>query len=324
MSSSSSAGARRAALHLVLGIVLVCTLIAVAMFVGVNLLAGRPAVGDPRCTVVSANGTKHTFTPEQTRNASIISARAMHRGLDHRASVIALATAQQESGLRNIDYGDRDSVGLFQQRPSQGWGTVTEIMDPHYSTAAFYSGLESVDYHSMSVTQAAQAVQRSAAPDAYAKHEANSTALTDAFHGTRPGSLNCVLHPVDSSASTPGMNAPPSAQRARETANGLDRDYGEAIGETRSDGSEVVVRPATSDAGWAAAHWAVGNAQHLGITRVSYAGQTWDRERQAATRFAPVPGWEPTAEVFADEQEAPASTRVVITTATSQESAGTD
>ncbi|MEX3508605.1 heavy metal transporter [Kocuria sp. WRN011] len=320
MSSTSSGRRRHAALHLILIIVLICALIAAALYVGFNLIAGKPAVGDPRCTVVAADGTKHTFTPEQTLNASIVSAEALARDLDDRASVIALATAQQESELVNIDYGDRDSVGLFQQRPSQGWGTVEEIMDPHYSTVAFYNHLVHVDYHSMSVTQAAQAVQQSGVPDGYAKHEGSSTALTDAFHGTQPALLNCVLDPVEKSPST-SNGAASAEQRADSTTVGLQRDYGDTLGEVRAEGESAVVEPEDPEAGWAAAHWAVANAERLGITRVSYEGQTWDREHQTSTRFSPVPGWESAAELTDEGQAAPPSTQVVISTATSQDPA---
>lgn len=318
MSSTSSGRRRHAALHLFLIILLICAAIAAALYVGFSLVAGKPTVGDPRCTVVSAEGAKYTFTPEQTRNASIVSAEALARDLDHRASVIALATAQQESELVNINYGDRDSVGLFQQRPSQGWGTVEEIMDPHYATVAFYNHLEHVEYHSMSVTQAAQAVQQSGVPDGYAKHEASSAALTDAFHGTRPALLNCVLNPVDTSPSTADGPASPAA-RADEAVVGLTRDYGDTLGAVRTDGESAVVEPDDSPAGWAAAHWAVANAERLGITRVSYDGRTWDRDRQTSTRFSAVPGWESTEELTAQDQAAPPSPQVVISTATSQD-----
>ena len=82
-----------------------------------------------------------------------------------RAASIALATAYQESKLYNIDYGDRDSVGLFQQRPSQGWGTVAQLTDPEFATNAFYDALAKVDgYREMEITVAAQEVQRSGLP----------------------------------------------------------------------------------------------------------------------------------------------------------------
>jgi len=86
-----------------------------------------------RCTV-TIDGGSSTLTAEQADNAALIAATALGRDLPAHAVTVALATAMQESGLRNLDYGDRDSVGLFQQRPSQGWGTVEEIRDPHFAT----------------------------------------------------------------------------------------------------------------------------------------------------------------------------------------------
>ena len=78
---------------------------------------------------------------EQAHYASIIAGLSVKRDLPPRAASIALATAYQESGIRNLDYGDRDSVGLFQQRPSQGWGTEKQLMDPYYATGEFYDAL---------------------------------------------------------------------------------------------------------------------------------------------------------------------------------------
>ena len=97
----------------------------------------------------------------------------MRRGLPARAASIALATAYQESKLRNLDHGDRDSLGLFQQRPSQGWGTAEQLQDPYYAVNAFYDALVKVDgYQAMRITEAAQKVQRSGFPEAYEDHAA--------------------------------------------------------------------------------------------------------------------------------------------------------
>jgi hypothetical protein len=106
----------------------------------------------------------------QASNAAVINQVAADEGLQpqDRAVVVALATAIQESSLVNIDHGDRDSVGLFQQRPSQGWGTPTQIMNPAYAAEQFYRHLQRVpDWWSIPIWQAAQAVQRSAFPTAY-------------------------------------------------------------------------------------------------------------------------------------------------------------
>jgi hypothetical protein len=119
---------------------------------------------------------------EQTDNAKAIIAATKKNGLDERAAVIAVATAMQESKLQNLghlgDRNDHDSQGLFQQRPSSGWGTAEQITNPEYSTTAFLTGLKAVDgWHDMPLTDAAQKVQVSAYPDAYAQWEQQAADL---------------------------------------------------------------------------------------------------------------------------------------------------
>jgi murein DD-endopeptidase MepM/ murein hydrolase activator NlpD len=112
------------------------------------------------------------WTEEQKRNASVITNVARSRGLPPRAAVIGVATAIQESMLKNIRYGDRDSQGLFQQRPSQGWGSVAQVTDPIYASNSFFERLAKVGkWQTKPLTVAAQNVQRSGFPDAYAKWE---------------------------------------------------------------------------------------------------------------------------------------------------------
>lgn len=120
------------------------------------------------------------LSQEQIDNARLIIAVGRGGGFEDEAIQIALMTALQESSLRNIDYGDRDSVGLFQQRPSQGWGDASELTDPVFATKSFYGinpevenpGLNQIEHwDSMTPTEAAQAVQRSAYPDAYGQWE---------------------------------------------------------------------------------------------------------------------------------------------------------
>lgn len=125
---------------------------------------------------------------EQAQWSSLIAAIGIRRGLPPRATTIAIATAFQESKLHNIDYGDRDSLGLFQQRPSVGWGSPEQVKDPVRASRAFFGGsvnpnkgvtrglLDISGWESMSVSQAAQAVQNSAFPDHYAKWEASARA----------------------------------------------------------------------------------------------------------------------------------------------------
>ena len=123
-----------------------------------------PLLQPEECTATVGDRTV-TLEPEQAENAALITAVAIGRGMPARAATIALATAYQESKLYNLEHGDRDSAGLFQQRPSQGWGTFAEVTDPFYATNAFYDALEKIDdYESMRVTVAAQEVLRSGYP----------------------------------------------------------------------------------------------------------------------------------------------------------------
>jgi LysM repeat protein len=140
--------------------------------------------------VASLHGTT-IMTDEMRRNARVIVQVGRSAGVSDYGLVIALATAAQESTLRNLDWGDRDSIGLFQQRPSQGWGQPAQLNDPVYASRAFFGGavnpnpgatrglLDIAGWKSMTVTQAAQAVQYSAYPDAYAKWEASAWAWLD-------------------------------------------------------------------------------------------------------------------------------------------------
>ncbi|WP_432953815.1 hypothetical protein [Micromonospora haikouensis] len=119
---------------------------------------------------------------EQTTNAKAIIAATKKTGLDERAAVISIGTALQESKLQNLghlgDRNDHDSLGLFQQRPSSGWGTPEQITDPEYATTAFLKGLKQVDgWQDMPLTDAAQTVQVSAYPDAYAQWEQQAADL---------------------------------------------------------------------------------------------------------------------------------------------------
>jgi cell wall-associated NlpC family hydrolase len=133
----------------------------------------------------------------QLGNAQIIAQVGVSMDVPMPGETIAIATALQESDLQNLDYGDRDSLGLFQQRPSQGWGTPAQILTPSYAAKQFYTQLLQVPgWRSMPTTDAAQAVQRSAFPDAYAKWQDEAQALAEEFTG------NAVCTPADSGDST--------------------------------------------------------------------------------------------------------------------------
>ena len=151
-------------------------------------------------------GATH-LSAAQFANARIIAQVGVTMGVPMPGETIALATALQESGLQNLDHGDRDSLGLFQQRPSQGWGTPVQIMNPAYAARQFYSHLLQVPgWRVMPTTQAAQAVQRSGFPDAYAKWEHEAQTLATEFAGT----LACT--PADSGDNTVAAAAVNAAQ----------------------------------------------------------------------------------------------------------------
>ncbi|MCL2729141.1 MAG: NlpC/P60 family protein [Actinomycetia bacterium] len=146
---------------------------------------------------------------EQIPNAQAIVITGITLKVPARGQIIALATALQESRLRNLPTGDRDSVGLFQQRPSQGWGTPTQLLDPVYASSKFYSALLQVpSWQQLTVAQAAQAVQHSALPDAYAPWEPLATALQQAITATLPAaeqpSATSPANPAGTPASVTG------------------------------------------------------------------------------------------------------------------------
>ncbi|MCY7404440.1 MAG: LysM peptidoglycan-binding domain-containing protein [Cryobacterium sp.] len=142
----------------------------------------------PAPITVATAGVVTPMSEEMRQNAQTIVSVGRGVGVSNAGLVVALAAAAQESGLRNVDYGDRDSLGLFQQRPSAGWGTPEQVMDPVWASLAFFGGtsnpnpnvtrglLDIADWESMTVTQAAQAVQISAYPDYYAKWETSALA----------------------------------------------------------------------------------------------------------------------------------------------------
>lgn len=264
-------------------------LVAVGGYLTVSYLSG--GTSSDQCTVRSADGSSgegrtYRLSPEQAANAATISAVGTTRGMPERAVTIALATALQESGLRNIDHGDRDSLGLFQQRPSQGWGTGQQILDPVYSAGKFYEHLAEVPgYSRLPLTVAAQRVQRSGFPQAYAKHEPDAALLAAVLTGRTPAALTCS--PPRSTAGTGdvskvraaltrsfGKDALPSADAAdgrTPTAGATAR--GSLSVPVRSGGAAA--ESGVPQHGWELAHWAVAQSEGLGIDEVAYAGQVW-------------------------------------------------
>ena len=160
-----------------------------------NPADSKPAApSDSELHPVAISGAQQTFTPdrEQLANAKAIVDTAKDMNLPPRAWEIAVATSLQESNLHNIGHlganNDHDSLGLFQQRPSTGgWGTATQIQDPHHASTKFLERLTAISgWQDMPLTAAAQKVQVSAYPQAYAKHETQAGDIIQAIHGAGP------------------------------------------------------------------------------------------------------------------------------------------
>lgn len=232
--------------------------------------------------LVAAEGHQVTLKPDQITNAATITAVAVQRKLPERAVTIALATALQESKLRNLPNGDRDSVGLFQQRPSQGWGDPEQLQNPRYAAGKFYDHLVKVDdWQTMRLTDAAQAVQLSGHPELYQQWESDSQAMAAAFLGRVDGAVTCQLRePV----ALTGTSA--AAQIAAELKN----DYGLAVSSDESgtrasrqsdespDGPTLRVTVNAPALGWRTAHWFVAKSHDYGVQRVVYGGKEWTPE----------------------------------------------
>ncbi|TPF95757.1 cobalt transporter [Bifidobacterium sp. UTBIF-78] len=158
------------------------------------------SAADAYCAATTADGVRHTLTPEQASNTALIANIAVNRGLPDHAATVAIATAMQESRLTNLDYGDLDSLGMFQQRPSQGWGTAEQVTDMTYATNIFYDHLLKVpDWQTIPVEDAAQKVQRSGYPDLYANWDAMARAWAAGLTGEHAAGISCALEPASSS-----------------------------------------------------------------------------------------------------------------------------
>ncbi|WP_138758049.1 hypothetical protein [Modestobacter altitudinis] len=230
-----------------------------------------PAAVASRCSIP---GQDVELTTEQAANAASIAAVARSRGLPPRATVIALATAQQESRLRNLDYGDRDSLGLFQQRPSQGWGSAEQVRDPVYAAGKFFDHLVEVPgWETGDLTTVADAVQRSAFPLAYRQWTGLAEALAPVLLSDQPGQLSCSFMPAAEVATV--------ADRAPAITDAVRREAG-----TPTLEAGVV---SVAGAGWPEASWAVAHADRFQLTAVVMDGWRW----------TPGSGWENTPSAFA-------------------------
>jgi len=268
--------ARRGSWRRRIVLLLTLAMVAGAIYTAVAFLQRSETLITERCTAVGSGGDD--LATDQAANASLITAVAVRRGLPARAASIALATSMQESKLRNIGHGDQagpDSRGLFQQRPSQGWGTTAQVMDPYHASNAFYDALVEISgYQSLEITDAAQQVQHSAYPAAYAQHEGMARAFASALSGQTAAGLDCSLRSPDAAGD-------PAAVTEELTA---------ALGDVRTstDGRTLLVDAEGTQA-WAVGQWAVANAKALSITSVEVDGRAWNRKSRDGWQPAQVP-----------------------------------
>lgn len=223
----------------------------------------EPVPGQQRC-VATVNNRSTVVDLDQAHFASIITGISVRRGLPPRAASIALATAYQETGIRNLDYGDRDSVGLFQQRPSQGWGTKKQLMDPYYATGKFYDALVKIDnWENADINDVAQKIQFSGYPEAYRDHEADARILASALSGQSAAGFSC-LDRSGTTGDTKGLRS------------SLQRTFGNL--DDSAEDSVVTIRATGERRAWAYAHFAVANAQLYGVTNVKIGNRSWQTQ----------------------------------------------
>jgi hypothetical protein len=268
---------RRTPLVVIAVLALVGTLGTVAVLRSFSHNIKLPSLAVSRCEV-SADGEVE-LDPVQMANAATIAAVGVRRGMPEQAVVIALATALQESKLENRDDGDRDSIGLFQQRPSKGWGTADQIKDPRYAADQFYTALKKVKgYQKMRVTDAAQRVQRSAYPNAYQKWADEAEVLGRALTGQAASAVACTV------TGAPVMRG---AAAASALMTGLRLDWGKGLPSSAAaeQAAGLTVAVTSAAAGWRYAHWLVAHASDTGLERVRFADLEWDA---SAGKWQPV------------------------------------
>jgi hypothetical protein len=273
---------------------LVLAVAAIGYFTGGHR-AAAPAPPPPGCQAGSGVAALPLDTSQAAIAATIAGVAARH-GLGKQAVTIAYATALQESKLQNLDYGDRDSVGVFQQRPSQGWGTASELQNPVYASTKFFAALVKVHgYASMPVSQAAQDVQHSAGGYAYEQWAETASLLAGYFTGASAAGVSCWYTPSGQADVTGVLKQltstfGPSGSHALLTRVGTQRTASSGTPSAGTSGTgpsstgTASGAPATTEAvvhvqgkaGWTVASWLVANAQQYGLRQVRYAGYVWN------------------------------------------------
>lgn len=281
---------------------LVASGIAVLVFVAAlgGLLPQQTQTGS--CQVLAgAAGAEGKLSPKQRHNAKVIASVGKSMGIAPQGWVVAIATAMQESNLRNVQYGDRDSLGLFQQRPSMGWGTQDQVTDPQYASRQFYQHLRQLkDWQSLQVTVAAQRVQRSAFPNAYQQWTDLARAVVSNIND---GGFACAGTDAQAAGRTADGEWKPEQMgpdgltpRTRHVMQLIERRFDERnIGgycpggcttghiatSDHYDGHaiDVMMQPYTDASrvakGWRLARWVVANHRKLAVKYVIYHDKIW-------------------------------------------------
>ena len=243
---------------------MVVTICLVIGLLAIKLAGKQPLSPRPTACLAGQGNQQVQLSISQAGIAATIAGVASHRGMPVRAVAIAYATALQESKLANLSYGDLDSVGVFQQRPSQGWGTTRQIENPVYATDRFFGALAQIPrYRRLPIFVAAQDVQRSADGSAYAQYSEVGTVLADAFTGAQPHEVWCSYGSLGGRA------------RLAAARTALDGAFGRLRGGVSAGDPAGHVDVNGTREGWAVAAWLVSHAASYGINDVRYAGFQW-------------------------------------------------
>ena len=252
----------------------------------------------------AAASSSYSFDRQQLANAATIIRVGRQRHVPPRGWVIAVAAAIQESSLHNLPYGDRDSAGLFQQRPSMGWGSFAQVTDPVYAATAFFGGpdvppgnpglLDITGWEHLSITQAAQAVQRSGYPDAYAQRAEEATVLVHRLAGATTAcpasdsSTACPAtgRPVESGLTPDALHVLRCAVKYFHIARiGGFATYGHGTVSDHYTGRAVDLMidgwtsPAGVSLGNRVASYFVSHASQFGVTYVIWRARIWTVQR---------------------------------------------
>jgi hypothetical protein len=257
---------------------LIVVIVLLGLYVAFRSVA--PLLQGTGCTAYG-DGQSISLTPSQAGIAATIAGVAQREAMPDRAVTVAYAAALQESKLTNLTYGDRDSVGVFQQRPSEGWGPRSDLEDPVYATTRFFQALTKVSgYQRLPVYQAAQAVQHSADGQAYQQYQLMARQLSAAFTGQDPHAVWCWYAQKISGTA-----------RVDAATSGLTHAFGRQATHATADPG-LIVQVSSVPKGWAVAAWLVSHAQQYRIGTVQYEGYQWTAAKGAqgwARAVSPAP-----------------------------------